>query len=106
MRITESQLRSVIRQVIAEEQINEGIKDSTILLTLAATVLAVAGLAGQITDSSDDISLARENIAAAENAADKVKHVTPEISHVVKKFKDMTDPGIEMTTILSNTGGM
>ena len=106
MIITESQLRSIVRQVIAEEQINEGIKDSTILLTLAATVLAAAGLAGQITDSSADISLAKENIAAAENAAKKVEHVTPEISRVVEKFKVMTDPGIEMTTILSNTGGM
>lgn len=98
MRITESQLRLVIRQTIAEEQLNEGIKDSTIL-TLSAIILAAAGLAGKITNTKADVDLANQNKAIASELA-------PE---AVKKFEDITDPASGfnfVTTIGDNTGGM
>ena len=105
MIITESQLRSIVRQVITEEQLNESVKEST-LITLSAIILAVAGLAGKITNSSKDVSLAQENIPAAAAAAQE----TPEIGGVIKKFEDMTnDPSSGfnfVTTIGDNTGGM
>lgn len=102
MKITESQLRSVIRQVIAEEQINEGIKDSTILLTLAATVLAAAGLAGQITNTPADVHLANQKATAAAVHAPKA----------VEKFQQLQSSGDAasgfnfVTTYGDNSGGM
>jgi hypothetical protein len=58
MKITESQLRSVIRQVIVEESLNESIPDKYIL-GIAAAVLAAAGLFGKITGGTEDINNAR-----------------------------------------------
>ena len=61
MRITEAQLRKLVRQVIAEETMNEGIKDNT-LLTAAALVLTAVGMFNAIKGDHTDIARAQQVI--------------------------------------------
>ena len=93
MRITERQLRRIVREVIAEEQINEGLKDNTIIKT-AVAVLAAVGMYASITGGHEDILKAQ-----------KVADTTPGIEKVInhKALSDLQgyNPGVEMTTILN-----
>ena len=99
MKITERQLRKIIREVITEEKINEGIDGSTIIKT-ALAVLAIVGMHEVISNGSpqDQIEAAIEKSSdeAVQNVIDR---------DALTKLKgyefDNHDPGIEMTTILS-----
>ena len=95
MKITERQLRQIVREVITEEQINEGLKDSTIMTT-AAVILAAAGMWSAITGNQSDIKTAQEHI----NKPAVQKAINPKQLDQFKKASGY-NPGVEMTTILN-----
>ena len=99
MKITERQLRKIIREVITEEKINEGIDGSTIIKT-ALAVLAIVGMHEVISNGSPQDQIK----TAIENSNDKAVQgvIDPKALGKLKGYKfDISDPGTEMTTILS-----
>ena len=91
MRITERQLRRIVREVIVEEQINEGLKDSTIIKT-AVAVLAAVGMYASITNGSpkDKVIAAQEVVKSPEGQDAVIDVINNEALNTLKTWEDIT----------------